>query len=53
MQKTGYRKFTITTCVRTLRGLTRKKNLMNPEAVKSYAGSAQLSENRKTKCQAT
>jgi integrase len=49
MQRTGYRKSTITTCARTLRGLARQTNLMNPEAVKAYIGSAELSENRKTK----
>jgi hypothetical protein len=49
MQRTGYRNSTVKTCIRTLKGLARRTNLLDPESVKSHLASAQLSENRKTK----
>jgi integrase len=49
MRKAGYRNSTVQTCVRTLKGLARRTNLLEPECVKSYLANAQLSENRKTK----
>jgi hypothetical protein len=49
MRKTGYRNSTTQTCVRALKGLARRTNLLEPESVKSYLANAQLSENRKTK----
>jgi len=49
MQRTGYRNSTVKTCSRTLKGLARRTNLLDPESVKSFLASAQLSENRKTK----
>ena len=49
MRKSGYRNSTIQTCVRALKALTRRTNLLDPESVKSYLANAELSENRKTK----
>jgi hypothetical protein len=49
MRKTGYRNSTVQTCVRALKGLARRTNLLDPESVKSYLANAQLNENRKTK----
>jgi len=49
MRKTGYRNSTTQTCVRALKGLARRTNLLDPESVKSYLANAELSENRKTK----
>ena len=49
MRKTGYRNSTTQTCVRALKGLARRTNLLEPESVKSYLANAELSENRKTK----
>ena len=49
MRKTGYRNSTTQTCVRALKGLARRTNLLEPESVKSYLANAKLSENRKTK----
>jgi hypothetical protein len=49
MRKSGYRNSTTQTCVRALKGLARRANLLDPESVKSYLATAELSENRKTK----
>ena len=49
MRKSGYRNSTIQTCVRALKALTRRTNLLDPESVKSYLANAELSENCKTK----
>jgi len=49
MRKTGYRNSTTQTCVRALKGLARRANLLDTESVKSYLANAELSENRKTK----
>jgi integrase len=49
MRKSGYRNSTTQTCVRALKGLARRTNLLDPESVKSYLANAELSENRKTK----
>jgi len=48
-RKTGYRNSTIQTCVRALKALARRTNLLDTESVKSYLAHAELSENRKTK----
>jgi integrase len=49
MRKEGYRESTIRPCIRALRAIAKRTNLLNPEAVKSYLASAELSENRKEK----
>jgi integrase len=49
MRKTDYRNSTVQTCVRALKALARRTNLLDPESVKSYLANAKLSENRKTK----
>jgi hypothetical protein len=47
MQKEGYRGSTILSAVSCLKSVARKSNLLDPESVKRYLGSASLSENRK------
>jgi integrase len=49
MRRTGYRNSTVQTCIRTLKGLARRTNLLDAESVESYLANAPLSENRKTK----
>jgi hypothetical protein len=49
MRKQGYRESTIQPCVRGLRAIMKRANLLNPESVKTYLASAPLSENRKEK----
>jgi hypothetical protein len=49
MQRTCYRNSTVQTCIRSLKGLARRTNLLDAKWVKSYLANAQLSENRKTK----
>ena len=49
MRKEGYRESTIRPCIRALRAIGKRTNLLNPEAVKSYLASADFSENRKEK----
>ena len=49
MRKAGYRNSTVQTCVRALKALARRTNLLDPESVKSYLANAQLSKNRKMK----
>jgi hypothetical protein len=49
MRKAGHRDSTVQTCVRALKGLARRTNLLDTESVKSYLANAELSENRKTK----
>jgi hypothetical protein len=49
MRKKGYGNSVVQTCVRALKGLARRTNLLDPESVKSYLANAQLSEKRKTK----
>jgi integrase len=49
MRREGYRESTIRPCIRALRGIAKRTNLLNPEAVKSYLASADLSDNRKEK----
>jgi hypothetical protein len=49
MRKAGYRDSTVQTCVRALKGLARRTNLLDTESVKSYLANAELSENHKTK----
>lgn len=45
----GYRESTIRPCIRALRAIAKRTNLLNPESVKTYLASAELSENRKEK----
>jgi integrase len=47
MQKEGYRRSTILSAVSCLKSVARKANLLDPESVKRYLGSVNLSENRK------
>jgi integrase len=49
MRKQGCRESTIQPCVRGLRAIAKRANLLNPESVKTYLASAPLSENRKEK----
>jgi hypothetical protein len=49
MRKSGYRNSTVQTCVRALKGLARRTNLLDTESVRSYLANAEPSENRKTK----
>ena len=49
MRKQGYRESTIQPCIRSLRAIAKRTNLLDPESVKTYLASAQLSENRKEK----
>jgi len=52
MQKQGYRPSTIRSCVRTLKAVAKRTNLLEPEAVKIYLASANVSLGRKEKvCQ--
>ena len=52
MQKQGYRPSTIRSCVRTLKAVSRRADLLNPEGVKAYVASANVSVGRKEKiCQ--
>ena len=47
MQKQGYRPSTITSCVKALKAVARRSNIFDPERVKGYLASAEMSENRK------
>ena len=47
MQKEGYRRSTILSAVSCLKSVAKKSSLLDPESVKRYLGSANLSENRK------
>ncbi len=47
MMKQGYKDSTIRACVRSLKGLARRADLLNPESVKAYLAGAKLSEARK------
>jgi hypothetical protein len=49
MGREGYRKSTIEPCIRALKAIAKKTNLLDPESVKAYLASAFLSENRKEK----
>ena len=49
MRKEGYRESTIRPCIRALRAIAKRTNLLNRESVKSYLASTDLSENRKEK----
>jgi integrase len=52
MRKQGYRPSTIRSCVNTLKAVAKKADLLEPEAVKSYLASANVSVGRKEKiCQ--
>jgi integrase len=47
MQKTGYRPSTVKTCIRSLKAVARRANLLDPESVKGYLATASVSVNRK------
>ena len=47
MQKEGYKRITIIGVVSSLRSIARKTNLLDPEHVKRYLSTAQISEARK------
>jgi integrase len=49
MRKQGYRESTIRPCVRALKAIAKRTNLLNSESVKTYLASAVLSDNRKEK----
>ena len=49
MRKQGYRESTIQPCIRALKAIAKRTNLLNPESVKAYLASAVLGENRKEK----
>ena len=49
MRREGYRESTIQPCIRALKAIARRTDLLNPEAVKSYLASAPVTENRKDK----
>jgi len=49
MRKQGYRESTIRPCIRALKAIAKRTNLLNPESVKAYLASAALSESRKEK----
>ena len=49
MRKQGYPESTIQPCVRALKAIAKRTNLLNPESVKAYLASAELTENRKEK----
>lgn len=51
-RKQGYRPSTIRSCVNTLKAVAKRANPLDPEAVKTYLASANVSVNRKEKiCQ--
>jgi integrase len=45
--KKGYRRSTIESAVSSLKSVARKANLLDPESVKRYLGTAQVTEGRK------
>jgi len=47
MQKEGYRASTIESAISSLKSVSRRANLLDPEQVKSYLGRANLAEGRK------
>jgi len=47
MQKAGYRPSTVNTCIRSLKAVARRANLLDPESVKGYLATASVSVNRK------
>jgi len=49
MQKQGYRKTTIRYCIKALRSVARNSHLLDPESVKAYLATADISESRKAK----
>ena len=52
MRKQGYRPSTIRSCVATLKAVSKRADLLDQEAVKTYLASANLSVGRKEKiCQ--
>jgi hypothetical protein len=49
MEKEGYRPATIRGAVKTLKSVSRRTNLLNPDAVEDYLTRAEVSETRKVK----
>ena len=49
MRKQGYRHSTVRYCIQGLKSVARKANLLQPESVKSYLASAEVSESKKAK----
>jgi integrase len=49
MQKQGYRYSTVLNCIKSLRAIARRANLLNPEQVKAYLATCPVCENRKDK----
>jgi integrase len=47
MEKQGYKRSTILSAVSSLRGIAKQTNLLDPEQVKRFIGSAKLTEGRK------
>jgi integrase len=47
LRKSGYRESTVSTCIRSLKAIARRTNLLEPESVRSYLASARVGENRK------
>ena len=47
MQKQGYRQSTVISCIKSLKAVARRSNIFDPERVKGYLASADMSENRK------
>jgi len=49
MEKRGYRKSTVHYCIQAVKSIARRASLLNPESVKAYLASADVSEARKAK----
>jgi integrase len=49
MQKQGYRPSTTQSSIKTLKAIARKTSVLNPDRVKAYLATAQVSESRKAK----
>jgi integrase len=49
MARQGYKESTIRPCIRALKAIAKRTNLLEPESAKAYLASAQISENRKEK----
>jgi integrase len=49
MARQGYRESTIRPCIRALKAMAKRANLLEPDSVKAYLAMAQISEGRKEK----
>ncbi len=49
MRREGYRESTIVSAVKALKAISKRTNLLNPESVRAYLATAELSEARKSK----